>query len=249
MIASEQLFFRYTEPYRTYGEPVLLKIRHTLRVRDHCLDLADSIALQSEDRLLAEACGLLHDIGRFEQWKRYGTYNDARSADHGDLGAEVLLENGLLNSYPAPERDLILNTVKYHNKLSLPETMTGRDRLFSFITRDADKLDILYSCAEGLIDSGAGTAAISEPVFCAVLENRIVPNSLLAAKADRIAFRIAFAYDLHFRRSAGILQENDLIGRMVRRCKEESRNEQLKTQLEILEDHIRGYLAAASGQS
>mgnify|MGYP000398611567 CR=1 FL=1 len=38
----------------------------------------------------AFVCGLLHDIGRFEQLRRWDTFSDARSTNHAKLGAEVL---------------------------------------------------------------------------------------------------------------------------------------------------------------
>ena len=37
--------------------------------------------------------GLLHDIGRFEQEAQYHTFNDFKSMDHGDYGAEYLKNN------------------------------------------------------------------------------------------------------------------------------------------------------------
>ena len=43
---------------------------------------------------------MLHDIGRFEQIKRYGTFNDSKSVDHGEFGADLLFkEQRLIEDY------------------------------------------------------------------------------------------------------------------------------------------------------
>jgi len=37
--------------------------------------------------------GLLHDYGRFIQWKKYKTFTDIDSIDHADLGVNLLTSN------------------------------------------------------------------------------------------------------------------------------------------------------------
>ena len=39
---------------------------------------------------LALKAGLLHDVGRFEQQRVYGTFTDADSIDHAKYGARIL---------------------------------------------------------------------------------------------------------------------------------------------------------------
>ena len=85
MKEAEEEFLKYATPYEKYGEKIELKIKHTMRVKKISKDLAESLNLSKEDVDLAEYCGLLHDIARFEQWKRYGTYDDLKSIDHGNL--------------------------------------------------------------------------------------------------------------------------------------------------------------------
>ena len=242
MTAAELQFFRFTESYKKYGEKIRMKIDHTLRVRDLCSDVAESIGLGVGDAELASTCGLLHDIGRFEQWRIYGTYNDSHSVDHGDLGAEFLREQDRICTFADSDHDTILNAVKYHNKFQVPDSLSDRDRQFADITRDADKLDILYSLVAGELKCNTKSTTISEPVFRAVLERRGIKTHELQTKADALAFRLAFVYDLRFMRSVEILKETDLIGRLVCRQKEETDNEMLKSQLDILREYIEYYL-------
>lgn len=247
MTGAEARFLRFTEPYTAYGDKIRIKIDHTLRVRDLCADVAKSIGLGGDDVELASICGLLHDIGRFEQWRIYGTYNDSRSVDHGDLGAEFLREHDRIRIFAETDHDTILHAVEYHNKYRLPDTLSDRDRRFADITRDADKLDILYSFAVGELTCRSRNTAMSEAVFRTVMDGRGIQNRELATKADEIAVRLAFVFDLRFRRSFEILRKSDSIGRMIRLQREEAENEVLKRQLDVLSEHIQRYLEEQAG--
>lgn len=246
MTEAESAFLRFVDPYRAYGEKIQVKVDHTLRVKDLCADIARSIDLDTADVELATACGLLHDVGRFEQWRVYGTYNDSKSADHGDLGSEFLEGHDLIRAYSEADRITILNAVRYHNKFQLPDVLNARDRLFANITRDADKLDILYSYGEGILTSRSKDTAMSEAVFKAVLDKRCVRNQELVTKADGIAVHLALVFDLRFERSFEVLREHGSVDKAIRRHIEETGNDSLKAQLEALREHIDRYLETSS---
>ena len=72
-------FKNYTKDYINLSDKCVLKINHTLRVVKRCEEIAESLDLSKHDIELAKLCGLLHDIGRFEQWKRYETYYDEKN--------------------------------------------------------------------------------------------------------------------------------------------------------------------------
>ena len=48
--------------------------------------LSNKLNLSKTDKELAKIIGLYHDIGRFEQDKRYDSFNDKKTFDHGDYG-------------------------------------------------------------------------------------------------------------------------------------------------------------------
>ena len=58
-----------------------LKTEHTRRACEAILNIGGSLDLFREDLCMAEAVALLHDIGRFEQYRRYRTFSDYRSED------------------------------------------------------------------------------------------------------------------------------------------------------------------------
>ena len=74
-------FRNYVAQYNAQDEKVKLKIDHTYRVAALCEQIAQSISLSSDDVDIAWFSGLLHDVGRFEQLRRFGTFNDAQSID------------------------------------------------------------------------------------------------------------------------------------------------------------------------
>ena len=119
-----------------------LKIDHTRRVCREILNLGQSLGLSRKELYVAEIIALFHDIGRFEQYARYGTFFDPKSEDHAALGVKVLKANHVLDSLEYSTADLIMRSVSYHNRAFLPKDETEVCLFFSKLLRDADKLDI-----------------------------------------------------------------------------------------------------------
>jgi hypothetical protein len=139
-------FYDYVSGF--YGENefvnanIELKERHTRQTCEEMLQLARELGFSENQQRTAEAISLLHDVGRFEQFEKYRTYNDPRSVNHCILGVEVLRQTGVLESLDAEERGLIERAIEYHGLVELPDGLDGRCLLFSKLLRDADKLDI-----------------------------------------------------------------------------------------------------------
>ena len=98
-------FQEYTDRYDSTDPKIKLKIDHTYRVADLCERIAKSLKLLQEDIDLAWLSGMLHDIGRFEQLRRYHTFSDAQSIDHAKFAVELLYEDGLIANY-VPETSM-----------------------------------------------------------------------------------------------------------------------------------------------
>lgn len=85
-------FAGYMHYYDPSDGKIKLKIDHTYRVAALCEKIADSVGLTGEDKDVAWLLGMLHDIGRFEQIRCFGTFNDGMSVDHAELGADILFD-------------------------------------------------------------------------------------------------------------------------------------------------------------
>lgn len=92
----KQAFQEYTGRYDIHDEKIRLKVEHTYRVADISEQIAEKLGLSEEDIALAWLIGMLHDIGRFEQLRRFHTFVDSQSIDHSHFGVELLFQDGLL---------------------------------------------------------------------------------------------------------------------------------------------------------
>ena len=130
-------FKKYTNDYLKYGKMMTLKVNHTFRVMKNCEELARSLNLNEKEIYIAKIIGLLHDIGRFEQWKNYNTFRDYESVDHADLGIEILKKDNYLRKYIEDDSydDIILDSIKYHNKFTIPDNLDEEERIIYKINK------------------------------------------------------------------------------------------------------------------
>lgn len=162
-------FAEYVRNYDPSDEKIKLKIDHTYRVAGLCQRIAESLGLSEPDVDIAWLLGMLHDIGRFEQIRRFGTFNDVQSVDHAEFGADLLFKECLIrkfaegyyeecelarsgneeaeqiiknNEHHNKDTGLIEMAIRQHNKYRVKEDLTERQRMFCDILRDADKVDI-----------------------------------------------------------------------------------------------------------
>ena len=122
-----------------------LKEEHSWRTCKEMMYLAEQLNLSDNQKQIAEVIALFHDIGRFEQFVRYQTYNDTRSVSHCLLGLEVLRQKKVLEDVEERERESIEKAIEYHGLKELPKDLDGQCLLFSKLIRDADKIDALYT--------------------------------------------------------------------------------------------------------
>ena len=141
--AKEQ-FANYLEGYDRKDDKIHLKEVHTFCVLEAADEICKEEEFTKEDHQLALLIALLHDIGRFEQLKQFGSFND-RLFNHADFGVKVLFEDGMIRQFIKDSQyDLVIQkAIKYHSLYSLDvvEGLTERERLHCQIIRDADKLD------------------------------------------------------------------------------------------------------------
>lgn len=162
-------FAEYVRNYDPSDGKIKLKIDHTYRVAGLCQRIAESLGLSEPDVDIAWLLGMLHDIGRFEQIRRFGTFNDVQSVDHAEFGADLLFKEGLIrkfaegyyeecelarsgneeaeqiiknNEHHNKDTGLLEMAIRQHNKYRVKEDLTERQRMFCDILRDADKVDI-----------------------------------------------------------------------------------------------------------
>jgi len=206
---------------------VRLKAHHTYQVCREARMVGTGIGLGADELYLIEAAALLHDVGRFEQYLRYRTFNDAESTDHAALGLEILRRTEVLASLAQDDAQLIVDAIRSHNRPQLPADLSERGLLFSKILRDADKLDIWKiivgyyeqreeernkAIAMGLPD----TPGVSSAVLRSLREQRAVFRGDLKNLNDLKLFHIGWVYDVNLQPTFQAVAERRYVERIGR---------------------------------
>ncbi len=195
-----------------------IKAEHTLRVCGEIRDIGGSLGLSDEDLCTAEACGLLHDIGRFEQYNRYGTFRDSRSEDHAALGVKVIGETGVLEGVEPASVRILVRVVAHHNRAVLDVEEGERSLFFLKLLRDADKVDIWRVVTDYYRDAGnrrnpaleldlPDRDRISDRVSDSLMRGELVRMSDLETLNDFKLFQMGWIYDVNFPRTFRMVQE------------------------------------------
>ena len=236
-------FEKFTNSYKQYGDPITLKIKHTRRVTKITEEIVKSLKLNEEEKEIAELCGLLHDIGRFEQYKEYKTYDDQKSLDHGDLGYKILKEKDYLSVYTTNEKykESLLKSVKYHNKYRISKNLSKQDKLFCNIARDADKLDILYLYVNGTFKVNSEGKKIGKEAMTALRNHESVVIKNGHNKADFLSVCLGFTFDFNFRYSFESLKKKNTMNIIIDKMKEKGSLE-FQKQLEEIRTIINNYI-------
>lgn len=119
-----------------------LKEKHSKTVCEEMAWLAGRLGLSDEQKRIAMAIALLHDIGRFRQFKEYRTYRDSSSVNHSQLGVDVICQEKALEGFDEKERTIIETAVRHHGEKELPGGLDDETLLYCKLIRDADKIDI-----------------------------------------------------------------------------------------------------------
>ena len=241
-------FIKYTDNYKAYGKNIDLKVKHTKRVVKIVEKMIESLSLTKEEKEAALLCGLLHDIGRFEQHKNYHTFEDHKSIDHGDLGYKILKENDYLSVYTKNEKykNSILKSVKYHNKYSIPKNLSKQDKLFCNIARDADKIDILYLYVNGTFHVESNNTCLSKEVLEALRNHKSISHDLIKTKADRLAVSLGFTFDFNFPYSFQFLKKSKYMDILIDKILEKASSKKFIEQLEEVREIIKNYIEVNS---
>ncbi len=164
----------------------------------------DSIGLSERDRDIAYVTALFHDIGRFEQLRRYGTFVDYQSVDHADLGVQILKEEGLLDGFGDEEKERILTAIALHNKYELP-MLDEKTLLLARMIRDADKCDIFRVFASKDLTSATSTtlSSVQDEVVSAEIERMLFEHRCVEKEKRKTGLDVwmtflGFFFDMNF---------------------------------------------------
>lgn len=218
---ARQELIKYVEEQKIENPKVKRKLEHILRVAKNSKELASNLKLTEEQINLAELIGLLHDIGRFEQYK---IEEKETKFNHGKAGVEILKQDKYIRKYILDEQydDIILTAVYEHNRYELSENLKPEQELFCKIIKDADKIDLIYEGAEVYwqkpeeiqeIEGGKLSSSMIEDVC----QNKLADIRKRVSKTDEIVRFASYVFDINFSYSFKVLKENGHVNKMMER--------------------------------
>jgi HD domain len=189
-----------------------LKRVHSFKVADEITVIGRRLGLDAPALLVAKTIGLLHDAGRFQQFKTYGTFNDFASLDHGDLGERTVTANGLLADFDPLQRAIIAKSIRYHNKKCLPTGESESVLFFTRLIRDADKLDIYRVVAERIRhEAGTLPGDISEALVADLMAGGKIDYKRVRNAAEMRVMHISWIFDINFEPTFRLIRERNYL--------------------------------------
>lgn len=221
------VFAEYASHYDSSDGKIKLKIDHTYRVAGLCDRIAKSLGLGNRDVDIAWVMGMLHDVGRFEQLRRYGTFSDADSIDHAHYGVEILFEDGKIYEYLSitesdTEYHQIRTAIYNHSAYRVEEGLDERTQLFCDILRDADKVDILkvnhdvpIEVIYNVTTEELRQAVVTQEVMEQFQERHAILRSVKRTCVDNIVGHAALVFELVFPESRRIVKEQGYLEKLL----------------------------------
>ena len=247
---AKRVFKEYVSNYNLQDGKIALKVAHILRVSELSKKIATSLNLSEEDIKLAELIGLLHDIGRFEQVRRYNTFIDKISINHGEYGARILFEDNLIERFNVDEKyyKIIKTAILNHNRSKIEDNLTEQELLHSKIIRDADKLDCFYVLLTDDIKNTYGCSAedmqnetFSSEIIREFKEDRMIDYKKRATYGDIWISHMAYVFDFYYKSSYIVIKEKDYLNKLTQKMnfKNPQTIQMAQELLQIANDYIK----------
>lgn len=224
LLKAKNAFKEYVQNYNIEDSKIQLKIKHTYRVVENSERISKMLNLAEEEQKLAQLIALLHDIGRFEQLRKYNTFVDSKSINHAIQGIEVLFKENKIREFIENEKydEIIRTAILNHNKPEIEEGLDEQSELQAKIIRDSDKLDIFRVIVESNpLDSmtikteDIENEEVTEEIFNQFMNKERIDYKKLKTNMDIMFTWFAYTYDLNFKNSKQYLIENNYIDRIA----------------------------------
>ena len=247
---AEKSFQEYLKNYDINDGSIALKIKHTYEVVKKSEYIANGLRLDKENIELAKIIALLHDIGRFEQIKEFGEFND-KKIEHAEFGVKVLFDNGLIIKFMDENKydNIIYKAIYNHNKYKIEENLNEKELLQCKIIRDADKLDNFRVKEKDKLEDmfpkiynekTINYETISEKVYEDFMQHKCIKLEDRKTIIDYWVCVIAFIFDLNFNISLQYVKENNYIDILVNRI--EYKNDTTKQKMEDIRKCAKEYI-------
>ena len=193
-----KVFWNFVHNYDTNEINIQKKFIHTFVVANNCYDIACKLGYDEEETEYCYIMGICHDLGRFEQWTKYHTYNDKISENHGEIGKRIILEKFTPEDFYLTEDkfNLLAETILYHIKV-----YQGSDKtLLKYlpIIHSADAYANLLNVSQGNNDLTGYGNGYSETLLQKLYEGKQVFDEPINSRLDRLLKQVGNIYNLTY---------------------------------------------------
>lgn len=188
-------------------ENLELKRVHTYNVCKESLKIMQYYRKNQDCSLSAYIIALFHDIGRFEQFAVYNTFNDKISKDHAELSIEIITRNELFKSINSYAKNIIIKSIQNHNKAHIPVSSDYKINFLSKVIRDADKLDIYRIITQNYTSEKPNDAIflgleqsdkVSKNIYHSILNKHCASYQDLNTVTDLKILHLSWVFDINF---------------------------------------------------
>lgn len=231
-------FDEYTQKFDLNDNKLSYKYYHSYRVMNNMIVLAKNMNLSYCDIKLAKCIGMLHDIGRFEQYERYHNFSDT-NIDHGTLGVDIIKKENILKKFDIKEDDyeIVYKAIRNHNKYEIESNLNKRELLFAKMIRDADKLDILYALNNPEIKSiiYEDNSLIRDKIKKQFFLHKLVKRDNRITINENIVIIFSFVYDFNFNLSLDLIKYKNYYEKIYERLNDKDK---FKTYFDDIKKYI-----------
>ncbi len=221
-------FDRYTRPFldNLQSLPVQLKIDHSHRVLENSRKIIKAESLPESIAPYIEIAALFHDIGRFEQFRKYRTFSDNRSLNHAHLGMKIVKKERLLDQLQPPWKNIVISCIGLHNMQNLPKNQSEPLATLCRVVQDSDKIDIFAIMLDHLekpeqadptitLDLKPHPTACTEHIVHDVLANKSCAYSEMRWTNDFLLMLASWTNCFHYPTSRKILEQSGSMNKFL----------------------------------
>lgn len=232
-------------------EKIKHKVIHTYHVVKMAEYISKDLNLGEEDKTIAKTIALLHDIGRFDQAKEFGSFReDQKNIDHASLGVKILFEDNMIREFIEENTyDSIIKTaIANHSKYELEESgMTEKELFHSKLIRDADKMDSfraktgdnIYTMAN-ITKEEIENSLITDKIYHDFMSKKTIFSKDRKTGIDIWISYIAFIFDINYKSGLKYIREHDYINQLVNRF--HYKNPDTKNKMEEIRNFALSYI-------
>jgi putative nucleotidyltransferase with HDIG domain len=243
---QNRVFLHYLDSFPADDEVICdhfqIKKTHTYRVIHEINSIARKSGLSGSETELARIIALFHDIGRFEQFIKYGTFNDDITENHAGIAIRVLRQQQFLSAFDDRTAKIVTAAIENHNIPVLPEISDRDVLLFSRLLRDADKLDIWRLTLDQNVaftirnEKEPDEYRVPDSILSRIREGRVALLQFAESMNDFRLLRLSWVFDMNFPATFSIIEKKGTIEKILARIPEFPEKKEISA---ILHAHCR----------